>query len=125
MKFEIHTKNGTVITELISRDICIENLEDALNLIANAGYLGSDIIIINADQLHPDFFVLQSGLAGEILQKFSTYRVKLAITGNFENVESTSLRNFISESNRRGQVIFIRSVEEAINRLGLYQGPSA
>jgi len=67
--------------------------------------------------LHRDFFDLKTGLAGEILQKFSNYRVKLAIVGDFEEVKSKSLRDFIRESNRGRTVNFVNSVEEAVERL--------
>ncbi|MCK7528774.1 MAG: DUF4180 domain-containing protein [Ignavibacteriales bacterium] len=35
-----------------------------------------------------DFFDLKTGIAGEILQKFSTYNVRLAILGDFQNIKA-------------------------------------
>src|SRR6187549_3674319 len=35
-------------------------------------------LLIDESQLGPDFFDLRTGLAGEVLQKFTNYRVRLA-----------------------------------------------
>jgi hypothetical protein len=80
---------------------------------ANAQYLGADTLILFEHQLCPEFFDLRSGMAGEILQKFSNYRMKLAIIGDFKKYPSKSLRDFIFESNKGGKILFLSSVEEA------------
>jgi hypothetical protein len=67
--------------------------------------------------LNPDFFDLKTGFAGEILQKFSTYGLKLAIIGNFQRYKSESLKAFIFESNRGGRVQFRNNLDEAIKNL--------
>ena len=88
-----------------------------LDIIADAGYHDCDRLIIYEESLHQDFFDLKTGLAGEILQKFSNYRVKLVIVGDFTNVKSKSLGDFIRESNRGRTVNFVNSVEEAVGKL--------
>ena len=40
-------------------------------------------------------------MAGEILQKFSNYRVRLAIVGDFTPYSSKSIKDFIYESNKK------------------------
>jgi len=90
---------------------------DMLDIIADAGYNVCDRVIIHEMSLHRDFFDLKTGLAGEILQKFSNYRVKLAIVGDFTNIKSKSLGDFIMESNRGRTVNFVSSVEEAVEKL--------
>ncbi len=64
-----------------------------------------------------DFFDLKSGIAGEILQKFSNYLVRLAIVGDFSKYANKSLKDFIFESNKGGQINFVDSQLEAINVL--------
>ncbi|WP_245598686.1 DUF4180 domain-containing protein [Sporocytophaga myxococcoides] len=59
------------------------------------------------------FFDLSSGLAGEILQKFSNYRIKLAIIGDFTAYPSKSLKDFMYESNKLGNINFVNSREDA------------
>ena len=54
----------------------------------------------------PAFYDLSTGLAGEILQKVSNYRVRLAISGSFKMITSKRFREFINESNKGSSVGF-------------------
>lgn len=113
MKINIINKNNTPIAVIESNEIVINELDDAVDLLGNCDYLGTSKIIIQKEHLNPDFFELKTGLAGEILQKFSNYRKKLAIVGIFSEYTSKSLRDFIYESNKMGRISFVHSIEEA------------
>lgn len=63
------------------------------------------------------FFILSSGLVGEILQKFINYQVKIATFGDYSKYTSKPLRDFIYESNKGNDIFFVNSKEEAIMRL--------
>ncbi|MFC0183272.1 protein of unknown function [Pseudarcicella hirudinis] len=117
MKIELAEINNTGIAEIISDNIEINNTQEALDIMANCSYQGADGIILHEKNLIPDFFDLKTGLAGEILQKFSNYRVKLAIVGEFSKYQSKSLKDFIYESNKSGRVYFVNSVTEAKQNL--------
>ncbi len=77
----------------------------------------SDTVALDAADLDEPFFDLRTGVAGDMLQKVSNYRMRLIILGDFTEVESRSLRDFIVESNQRGQVIFADTLESAIVKL--------
>lgn len=94
----------------------IKTEEDALELLGEAYYQGYDKIILSKEYLTPDFFNLKSGLAGEILQKFSNYGMRLAIIGDFSVYKSENLQDFIRESNRGQLINFLDSIEEALKR---------
>ena len=64
-----------------------------------------------------DFFVLSTGVAGEILQKFTNYQVKLAIFGDYTKYTSNPLLDFIYESNKGDHILFVATEDEAIERL--------
>ena len=64
-----------------------------------------------------DFFILSSGLAGEILQKFINYGGKIAIYGDFSKYTSKPLKDFIYESNKGRDVFFVTTKEEAIQKI--------
>ncbi len=113
MNIEIITPKGITIALLASDDIEIQNTQDALDLMMNCRYQGADCIILHERNLLPEFFDLSSKMAGDILQKFSTYDARLAIVGNFEEVPSKSLKDFIHESNKVGRINFVNSLEEA------------
>lgn len=117
MKIETHDINGTIIAELISEENIINNIEDGLDVLGNLYYQGFDKIIIYEKNIIPDFFDLKNGMAGEILQKFSNYRVRLAIVGDFSKYTSKSINDFIYESNKAGQINFVSFQPEAIKAL--------
>ncbi len=105
------------IGQLISTDAVINSVEDGTDLVGNAYFQGVNKLIIDEKQLTPRFFDLSTKLAGEILQKFSNYQIKLAIVGDFKKFESNSLKDFIFESNKAGQINFVNSTLEAISAL--------
>lgn len=121
MNIEITNHNGVFIAELIADGIVIKDVQDALDVMANATYSGAEKVIIHANNITPDFFDLKTKLAGEILQKFSNYRVPLAIVGDFSKYTSKSLRDFIYESNNGRSVSFVSSSEEAKEKLSKQQ----
>ena len=109
--------HSVCIAEIVSEHIELYDAQSALDLLATCGYQGSEHIIIPASCISPDFFDLKTGLAGDILQKFSTYRVRLAIVGDFSAYTSKSLKDFIYESNKTGRINFVSTIEEARNTL--------
>jgi hypothetical protein len=117
MKIETHEINDLKIAEVISEDLVIANAQDGLDLLGNLYYQDFDKIIVHEKNITPDFFDLKTGIAGEILQKFSNYRMHLAIVGDFNTYQNKSIKDFIFESNKLGQINFVESVEEAINKL--------
>ncbi len=117
MKIEAHNINDTKIAEVTSDQIIINTIEDSLDLLGNIYYQGFDRIVLNEKDITPDFFDLKKGIAGEILQKFSTYRVRLAIVGDFSKYTSKSLTDFIYESNKSKHINFVNSTIEALKIL--------
>jgi hypothetical protein len=111
-----HLINGVQAAELVSEDLLLADTGSGSQLLADLYYQNFDIMIFHEKNIHPDFFELRSGMAGEILQKASNSRLRLAFVGNFEAYNSKSLRDFIRESNGHGQILFVSSVEEAIRR---------
>ena len=117
MNIETHIINNTKIAEVSSEQIIINSAEDGLDLLGNLYYQGFDKIIIYEKNITPNFFDLKTGIAGEILQKFSNYRVPLAIIGNFEKYESKSIKDFIFESNKSKHINFVGTLSDALNKL--------
>ncbi len=87
---------------------------DLLDVLMNSP---SDTVALEAGDLDARFFDLKSGIAGDMLQKVSNYQRRLIILGDFTDVTSQSLRDFIYESNQQGRVIFAATLAEALSRL--------
>jgi hypothetical protein len=117
MNIEIHQQGGSKIAEVTAEGILINDAEDGLQLLADLYYQDTDKIILHEKNIISDFFDLKSGLAGELLQKFSNYKVYLVIVEAFDAYPGKSLKDFIYESNKGRQVNFVASVEEALKRL--------
>lgn len=117
MKIEIHTINHNRIAEVVTESTIINSIEEGSDLVANIYYQDFDRIILYEKNITPFFFDLKSGIAGEILQKFSNFRIRLAIVGDFEKFESKSLKDFIFESNKNRQINFVNSLNEALEKL--------
>jgi len=117
MKIEIIKLKRVGIAEIKSGRVEIRKVQDVLDLMADCDYQGARKIILHEKNIIADFFDLKTGLAGEILQKFSNYFVELAIVGDFSKYSSQSLQDFIYESNKVGRINFVSSVEEAIEAL--------
>jgi len=77
---------------------------------------GARRTIIDRKNIAPDFFDLSTRLAGEILQKFVQYQVKLAIAGDFSDLSQT-FGDFAYESNRGNQIFFCATVDDAKEKL--------
>jgi len=117
MEIEILTINGIRLTLLKSPGVVISGLQDALDLMGEASYRESYKINLHKDQITDAFYDIKTGLAGEILQKFSTSNLQLAIIGDFSQITSKSLNDFIRESNRYGRINFVSTLEEAKEKL--------
>lgn len=117
MEIKVHDINNSQIAEIISGEIFIQNEQDGLDFMGNIYYQGFEKLIIYKHNITNDFFDLKNGMAGEILQKFSNYRIRLAIVGDFSEFDSKSLKDFIYESNQGKQINFLDSVSEALNKL--------
>jgi len=114
---KIHIINDNQsIAELTDDSFIIRNSEDAVELINLPDSQECKKFIIHEKNLAKEFFNLGSGVAGDILQKFSNYRLRLAIIGDFSKFKSKNLNDFFRESNKTGNILFINSVEEALGR---------
>jgi hypothetical protein len=118
MNIEHLKENGTDIAVISSDEKLIIDTQSALDLAMTVKYeTGATKIVINKSAVCDEFFILSSGMAGEILQKFINYHVKIAIYGDYSHFTSKPLKDFIYESNNGNDFFFVSTKEEAIQRL--------
>ncbi|MDC7126738.1 MAG: DUF4180 domain-containing protein [Spirochaetales bacterium] len=103
--------HGRVIVELVTDKIIVNDVSDWSDLIVTSD---QSAVIIKRHNLNDNFFDLKTKFAGEILQKFSTYNKRLAITGDFSDIKSKSFRDFLYESNNGKQIIFVKDASAAL-----------
>ncbi len=111
---------GMPVTEFQAEDtpqLCSER--DALDAIAAASPNRSELAIVPVQALSEDFFRLKTRVAGEIVQKFVTYHLRLVILGDISKhlSESSALRDFVYECNAGPHIWFVANIEELRRRL--------
>lgn len=118
MKIETVEKNGVTCAVVQSDALVITDPQSALDVLMSAKYeAGTKNIVISKALIAEEFFILSSGLAGEILQKYVNYGGRIAIYGDFSRYTSKPLKDFIYESNQGRDVFFAATREEAIAML--------
>ena len=114
--YELH---GVRVFECAAEGPPLRSDRDAVDLMSEAGGPGANFIVIPAERLSDDFFRLKTRVAGEIIQRFVMYRVRVAIVGDIARhlTESGSLRDFVREANRGNQCWFVADLDELSKRL--------
>ncbi|MFZ5352397.1 MAG: DUF4180 domain-containing protein [Bacillota bacterium] len=114
MKYEVlDTEKGSIaiVNELEKQ---IESSSDFLDIMMS---IDAETFVLKKVFLTDDFFELRTGIAGEMLQKVINYRRRLVIIGDFHNISSKALRDFIYESNKAGKIIFHEDMQQAVSLL--------
>ena len=118
MKIERLKDLAMDIAVVSSDEKVIVDVRSALDLVMSVKYeTGASRIVIKKNLICEEFFILSTGVAGEILQKFINYRVKAAIYGDYSRYTRKPLRDFIYESNNGHDFFFVSTKEEAVQKL--------
>ena len=118
MKIERITKNNVEVAHVTANEIVINDLQSAVDLMMSVKYeTGLKNIAISKQLITDKFFILSSGLAGEILQKFVNYQFRVAIYGDYSKYTSKPLKDFIYESNNGRDIFFTDTLEQAVEKL--------
>ncbi|EEK73206.1 MULTISPECIES: DUF4180 domain-containing protein [Bacillus] len=109
---------GINIAVVRNDTVLISDVQSALDLMATVQYeADSKRIAINKSLISESFFDLKTRLAGDILQNFINYSVKIAIIGDFSMYTSKSLKDFIYECNKGKDIFFLATEQQAIEKL--------
>lgn len=114
MSHRIYEFKDVRVLEYANNGSLIRTRQQAMDLIAAARDQHAALVIIPVECLDEGFFQLRTGIAGEILQKFVTYGLRLAILGDISRhlEESRSFRDLVRETNRGSQCWFVMSLED-------------
>lgn len=125
MQIEKIIQQGIPVASVYAPQPILTDLQSALDLMMTVRYeTGCNRMAVNRDALAESFFLLHTRLAGEVLQKFVNYGMKLAIYGDF-SLYSESMQAFIRESNRGRDVFFTQDRDEAVARLAGANGEAS
>lgn len=112
-------ENNNIVCAIIESDaMVITDAQSALDLLMQAKYdADTKNIVIDKRLIKEEFFILSTGLAGEILQKYINYGGRIAVYGDYSHYMSKPLKDFIYESNHGKDVFFVSTKEEAVEML--------
>ena len=118
MTIEKVVRNNIACAVIHSEGKVITDTSSALDLLMSAKYeVGTKNIAISKSLISDDFFILSSGFAGEMLQKYINYGGRIAIYGDYSHYTSKPLHDFIYESNKGSDVFFVTTLDEAVEKL--------
>lgn len=118
MKMEIIKEKEGLVAVVLGEQKLITDAQSALDLAMTVKYeTGAQRFAIPKKLVAEDFFILSSGMAGEILQKYINYRIRMAVWGDFSRYASKPLHDFIYESNQGRDFFFVETREESVQRL--------
>ena len=105
---------GTCVMECEADGPPLRTERDAVDLIGEALSHGAQLVVIPVSRLTDDFFQLRTRLAGDIVQKFVNYGLRLAIVGDISRhlTASEALRAFVREASRGEQLQFVADLGE-------------
>jgi hypothetical protein len=113
------TIQGVKVLVCAPRGRRFETERDVTDLIGKAYEDFCEYVVIPVERLTDEFFQLKTRIAGEITQKFVNYRIHLVVLGDISDhlEQSAALAAFARESDSRGHVWFVPSLEDLQNRL--------
>ncbi|MEU7616067.1 DUF4180 domain-containing protein [Micromonospora rifamycinica] len=93
--------------------------DDATEVIGAALGHRVELVVLPVRRLAAEFFTLRTGVAGEVVQKFANYRLRLVVVGDVAGhvTRSTALRDFVVEADRGGQLWFVDTLAALEERL--------
>jgi len=86
-------------------------------LLASCVESGAAALLLDDGTMPADFFDLSSGLAGELLHKFTTYRIRIAGVVPDLSIHSERFQQFANEANGTNDYRFFATRREAIDWL--------
>jgi hypothetical protein len=112
-------RNGVRVLDCDANGAKLRSDRDAVDIVGEALSQRCNLVVLPIERLDESFFSLKTRIAGEIIQKFVNYELRLAIVGDIaRHVEaSTALRDFVLETNRGRQVWFVADRAELDRRL--------
>lgn len=117
MNYKVIEKNNKKYIELASAETPLLTEQNALDVMAACYENETYLVILHSDALTDDFFKLRTGLAGQLLQKFANYRIKVAIVIAADKKINGKFKELQAELSKGNELRTFNSLAEAENWL--------
>ncbi|MFE2974656.1 DUF4180 domain-containing protein [Streptomyces sp. NPDC059258] len=117
---DIVEQHGVPVLVCEADGASIATVQDALDHLIGAAFTGAEVVAVPSSRLDDRFFDLSTGLAGDILQKFANYRLRLVVIGDIGRhlAASSALPDLVREANRGQDIWFLPDLDVLADRLG-------
>jgi hypothetical protein len=111
--------NGQRVLTFAPTEPTLGSEDAAVDLIGEAFSSEASVVVVPVDQVVADFFTLSTRVAGEVVRKFTNYRIRLVILGDIAGqlAASDNFRAFVHEANRGKEIWFVANADELTTRL--------
>jgi hypothetical protein len=115
----VDVRNGTRVLLCAADGPRLATEQQAVDLLGEAFSQQAGLVVLPVARLDARFFDLRSGFAGQVVQKFTQYRRRLAIVGDVTAhvAASDAFRDYVTEANRGREVWFVADLAELDARL--------
>ncbi|MGK3089791.1 DUF4180 domain-containing protein [Streptomyces sp. WAC01490] len=111
--------HGTAVLACSTDGPSIATVQDALDQLIGPAFQGAEVVAVPTERLDDRFFDLSTGVAGAILQKFSNYRLRLAVVGDITRhlAASSALPDLVREADQGRDIWFVADLDALAARL--------
>lgn len=113
MNFKVVEKSDKKYIEIASAERPLYTEQDAVDIITLCFENNAFLLMLHAGIFSEDFFKLRTGVAGQMLQKFTNYRAKVAILVTGEEKIRGKFKELLTEANRGNDFRVFGSAAEA------------
>jgi hypothetical protein len=117
MRLEFHEHNGQRIGEAAADSPSLGAEFSAMDLVEVCFNNRVKRVLLSASNLGSTFFDLKSRMAGEALEKWRQYRLRVAVVLPPDTETSTKFRELMTEENKRSYIHFCATRNEALDWL--------
>ncbi|MFI1226657.1 MULTISPECIES: DUF4180 domain-containing protein [unclassified Streptomyces] len=123
---DVVERHGVPVLVCDADGATITTVQDALDHLIGAAFQGAEIVAVPSTRLDDRFFDLSTGVAGDILQKFANYRLRLVVVGDIDRhlAASSALPDLVREANRGRDIWFLPDLDALFDRLAPAGSPS-
>lgn len=113
MNYRVIEKDNKKYIECFSAETLLNTEQDAIDLITACYENNTYLLLIHDQVLSDEFFRLGTGLAGNILQKFINYHIRVGVVLASEQRIKGKFKDALSEFNKGNDCRVFKDIEEA------------
>jgi PadR family transcriptional regulator, regulatory protein AphA len=113
MNYRRVENNQIIYVECLPDDCLLKSESQALDLIAACDEYETHRLLIHKQSLPDEFFNLRTRLAGNVLQKFANYKLRVALVIGVEQAKEGRFGDMVIEANRGNQFRFFNEPDQA------------